>query len=145
MIIRRLYHKNYLQLICTSMLIIEEYFMKKMILTICAALLILPMTSALADMEHKITKQHNNPMTQEYLKAMDDMHKPMMAGVMSSNPDMAFVAGMLPHHQGAIDMAKIELKYGKDPEIRALAEQIIKSQQKEIEFMKKWIEKHQTK
>jgi len=119
--------------------------MKNMVLTICAAILIFPMTRAIAHTEHQAIEQNNNPMTNEYLQAMDNMHKPMMEGVRSSNPDMAFVAGMIPHHQGAIDMAKIELKYGKDPEIRALAQQIIRSQEKEIKFMKKWIEKHRTK
>ncbi len=52
------------------------------------------------------------------------------------------VAHMIPHHQGAIEMAQAELKYGKDPEIKRLARNIIKAQHDEIAFMQRWQEKH---
>lgn len=119
--------------------------MKKIMLTACSIIFVLSAQNALAETDHHAVKQNTNSMTVEYMKAMDDMHKPMMDGVMSQDPDVAFVKGMIPHHQGAIDMAKIELKYGKDPEIKALAEEVIKAQEKEIEFMKQWLEKHQAK
>lgn len=48
---------------------------------------------------------------------------------------------MIAHHLGAIEMAKIELKYGTDPEMKKLAEQIINAQGPEIEQMQKWLEK----
>lgn len=119
--------------------------MKKIILVVCSILFIFSTQSALANSEHHAIKDNSSTMTVEYMKAMDDMHKPMMDGIMEQDPDVAFVKGMIPHHQGAIDMAKIELKYGKDPEIRALAEEVIKTQEKEIEFMKQWLEKYQAK
>jgi uncharacterized protein (DUF305 family) len=56
----------------------------------------------------------------------------------TGNADRDFVAGMIPHHQGAIDMAKIVLAFGKDPEVRKLAEDIIKAQEQEIAWMKSW-------
>jgi uncharacterized protein (DUF305 family) len=52
---------------------------------------------------------------------------------------------MIPHHQGAVEMAKVELKYGKDAKLRKLAKDIIAAQEKEIAFMKQWLEQHPTK
>jgi len=51
---------------------------------------------------------------------------------------------MLPHHQAAIDMAKTELLYGKDPEMRRLAQEIITDQQVEIELMQRWLKQERT-
>lgn len=79
--------------------------------------------------------------SQEYIRTMNAMHGEMMSGVMHSDPDTAFVRGMLPHHRGAVDMAKTELKYGKDPELRKLAQEIINAQEKEIEYMQNWLSK----
>jgi len=56
----------------------------------------------------------------------------------TGHPDQDFVSMMLPHHQGADDMAKIELQYGRDPMLRRLATDIIKAQNKEIAMMKGW-------
>ncbi|MBS1168663.1 MAG: hypothetical protein H6R00_4688 [Proteobacteria bacterium] len=69
------------------------------------------------------------------LDAVNRMHKPMMATANIAAPDLAFNCGMLVHHQGAIDMARIELKYGKDPASRKMAEMIIDAQTKEITEM----------
>jgi len=49
---------------------------------------------------------------------------------------------MIPHHQGAIDMPKVELKYGKDPELRKLAEGIVAAEESEIEMMQTWLKAH---
>lgn len=79
---------------------------------------------------------------QAYTKGMDEMHARMMEGMKTSDPDISFAKGMIAHHQGAIDMAQTELKYGKDPELRKLAEEIIKAQQPEIDQMQAWLEKN---
>ena len=81
-------------------------------------------------------------MQQAYAKGMDAMHGEMMAGIADPVPDMAFARGMLPHHVGAVDMATTQLKYGKNPEMRKLAQEIIDAQQPEIEQMQSWIAAH---
>jgi uncharacterized protein (DUF305 family) len=70
---------------------------------------------------------------------MDKMHMAMEAVERSGNNDVDFVRLMLPHHQAAIDMAKTQLLYGKDPQMRRLAQEIITDQQLEIELMQRWL------
>jgi uncharacterized protein (DUF305 family) len=60
----------------------------------------------------------------------------------TGNADVDFVKGMIPHHQGAIDMAKVVLAFGKDPEVKKLAEGIIKAQEEEIAWMNTWLQKN---
>lgn len=74
----------------------------------------------------------------EYLAANNKMHKDM-AIKLTGNADIDFLAGMIAHHQGAIDVAKVVLKYGKDPKVKKLAENIIKAQEKEIATMQEWL------
>lgn len=69
------------------------------------------------------------------------MHKDMTMEF-TGDADVDFIQGMMPHHQGAIDMAEIELKYGKDPDAKKLAQDIIAAQKTEIAFMKSWLAKH---
>ena len=78
---------------------------------------------------------------QSYRAGMDKMHHQMMDSMQETDPDRAFAKGMTAHHQGAIDMAKTELKYGKDPDMRALAADIIKAQQPEIDRMQNWLKR----
>ena len=60
----------------------------------------------------------------------------------SGDSDVDFVRLMLPHHQAAIDMARTQLMYGKDPQMRRLAQEIITDQQSEIELMQLWLKQH---
>jgi uncharacterized protein (DUF305 family) len=70
---------------------------------------------------------------------MDKMHADMDAGMMAEDIDVAFVCGMIPHHQGAIDMAKAVIQYGDDPWTKELAQNIITAQEAEIAQMKDWL------
>jgi Domain of unknown function (DUF305) len=78
-----------------------------------------------------------NASTQAYMAANDLMHKGMNIAF-SGDADADFLAGMIPHHQGAVDMAKVVIAHGKDPKIKALAQQIIAAQDIEIAQMKSW-------
>src|SRR5262249_54006652 len=70
---------------------------------------------------------------------MGNMHMSMAAVRPLKDSDSNFVDLMLPHHQAAIDMAKTQLKYGSDPQMRRLAQEIITDQQSEIELMRLWL------
>jgi uncharacterized protein (DUF305 family) len=75
-------------------------------------------------------------------KSMDGMHEKMGAMQMSDNVDHDFAMMMRVHHQGALDMAQVELDKGKDPVMRGMAKKIIASQKKEIAQFDRWLAKH---
>jgi uncharacterized protein (DUF305 family) len=73
--------------------------------------------------------------------SMERMDRQMATAPMSGNADHDFASMMIPHHQGAIDMAKAELIYGRDPVMRRLAQEILVDQQSEIDAMQLWLER----
>jgi uncharacterized protein (DUF305 family) len=86
-------------------------------------------------------KGDTGPASQAFGAAMTKMDEGMNI-THTGDADRDFVAGMIPHHQGAIDMAKVELQYGEDASLRKLARNIVAAQQREIAMMKKWQERH---
>jgi uncharacterized protein (DUF305 family) len=78
-----------------------------------------------------------------YMQAMDKMQDAMKSMKMTGDPDRDFVIMMIPHHQAAIDMAKVELAQGKDEATRKLAQDIVSAQEKEIADMKAWLAKRE--
>jgi len=102
--------------------------------------------AAYAQHEHAVEESQNPPLSasaQAFARHMDagmkkmmnDMHAPGYTG----NSDVDFLAMMIPHHEGAVEMARLVLIHGKDPLTRRLAEEIIASQTSEIATMKQRI------
>ncbi|HXF55808.1 MAG TPA: DUF305 domain-containing protein [Hyphomicrobiaceae bacterium] len=85
-------------------------------------------------------KGDNSPASLAFHGVNAKMHEAMDI-TFTGDADRDFVTGMIPHHQGAIDMAKVVLAFGKDPEVKKLAQDIIKAQEQEIAWMKAWLAK----
>lgn len=105
------------------------------VLSVVACGIYLP-SQAAEQQEHMAQMKANTAFQREMMESMEKMDKDMVAEPMTGDPDHDFCAMMIPHHQGAIDMAKAFLLYGKNPVLRRLAEEIIVTQQQEIEVMR---------
>ena len=68
---------------------------------------------------------------------MKDMHR-----ALTGDADVDFRVHMIPHHQGAVDMAKVALKHARDPDTKKMAQKVIDDQEKEIAEMQAWLKKH---
>lgn len=90
---------------------------------------------------HGTVQASDSASTKDFKETHAKMMKDMDIAY-TGNTDVDFVRGMIPHHQGAIDMAKVQLKHGKDQETRTLAQKIIADQEKEIAQMQAWLKKN---
>ena len=98
-----------------------------------------------ADMQKMMQMMNPAPNDSASTKDFKQAHMDMMKNMnmeFSGDADVDFARSMIPHHQGAINMAKIELKYGKDPELRQMAEKMIKDQEKEQKDLQAFLQKH---
>ncbi len=114
------------------------------ILSLVACGIYLPEQAA-AQQGHMAQMKVNTEFEREMMESMKKMDKDMMAAPMTGDPDHDFASMMIPHHQGAVDMAKVELIYGKDPVLRRLAQEIIVTQEQEIEVMRLRLKQFKTK
>jgi len=94
-------------------------------------------SAAMPGMAHPTT-----PADQAMQEGMQKMSRDMAAAPSTGDADHDFVAMMLPHHQGAVDMAKTELRFGKDPMLRRLAAAIVADQEREMAEMQEWQRAH---
>jgi uncharacterized protein (DUF305 family) len=110
----------------------------KLSVALLFVLLLLSISRAQTVHEHKSSTNsiEAGSFTSSMTQVMERMHKDMSI-VPSGDPDRDFAAMMIPHHQGAVDMARIELQFGKDPVLRRLAQGIIVEQLQEIEVMRR--------
>lgn len=76
--------------------------------------------------------------TRAFQQVSRRMHEGM-AVEFTGDADVDFLRAMIPHHQAGIDMARIALEHGKDPEVRRLAKQIIEAQEHEIDLVERWL------
>lgn len=106
--------------------------MKSLFLSVCATATLMCSAALAVDSPPSSTTA--------YQHGMGVMHHDMDI-VYTGQIDTDFVRGMIPHHQGAIDMAEVELQYGKDETIKDLAHFIKVSQEGEIAFMHRWLER----
>jgi uncharacterized protein (DUF305 family) len=117
--------------------------MNRLALAFVAALLAMPAAAQHAAHGAPAPRAAQEPAsTREFRAASDRMHRDMTIRY-TGNADRDFAAGMIPHHQGAIDMARIVLRHGSDPEMRALAENVIRAQEAEIAQLRAFLSRTQ--
>lgn len=119
--------------------------MTRLALALAAALIAAPAAAQQGHQGHgapAARAAQDTDATREFRAANDRMHRDM-AIPYSGNADRDFAAGMIPHHQGAIDMANIVLRHGSDPEMRALAQGIIRAQDAEIAQLRAFLARTQ--
>jgi uncharacterized protein (DUF305 family) len=126
----------------TKIMVLLTTFGQRRAVPLIILILIVAMNGAQARSRHSLSAAQPASDSQ----AWSDLQRSMLAmhGAMSSirsagNDDEDFVRLMIPHHQAALDMARVELMHGQDPQMRRLAQEIVADQESEIELMQLWL------
>jgi uncharacterized protein (DUF305 family) len=98
--------------------------------------------AAMQKMMQDMMPSPNDPASTKDFKAADMQMMHNMSVPYTGNADVDFRTHMIPHHQGAVEMAKVALKHAKDPETKRMAQKIIDDQEKEIAEMQDWLKKN---
>lgn len=118
--------------------------MKKLLTALCISCVSISYAAA-ESQDSKIMDMVKEKAKSASSQALEKVNEKMNKGMtmkMTGDADIDFMKSMLTHHQGAVDMANVELKYGKDPEAKKLAEDIVATQEKQINQMQDWLKQH---
>ena len=88
--------------------------------------------------KHGETPASGSAAVKAYEAVNEKMHK-AMAVELTGDADLDFIRGMIPHHQGAVEMVRVVFEHGKDPTVRKLAQAVIATQEQEIDVMQRWL------
>ena len=110
--------------------------MKHRLIVAAAAVVALPVLALAQHQGHGAMSGSDHAYMEAHKKMMDNM-----TAQPTGNSDRDFATMMIPHHQGAIDMARVQLQHGKDPALLRLARKIIDDQEREIAQLRAWQQK----